>query len=49
MNIIKIAKQHFKTDQQTYGGLDKLSWDRLPKVVQDSYKKNAIKRKKEGY
>ena len=42
MSITEIAKQHFQKDQQTYGGLDKLSWDRLPKIVKDLYKEDAL-------
>ena len=29
MNITELAKQHFQTDQQTYKGLDKFSWDTM--------------------
>jgi|TARA_R110000787_G_scaffold260829_1_gene366068 hypothetical protein len=43
MSITEIAKQYFQKDQQTYGGLDKLSWDRLPKIVKDLYKEDARK------
>ena len=49
MNITELAKQHFQTDQQTYKGLDKYSWETLPKGVKDLYKEGAIKREEEGY
>ena len=49
MNITELAKQHFQTDQQTYKGLDKYSWETLPKGVKDLYKEDAIKREEEGY
>ena len=49
MNITELAKQHFQTDQQTYKGLDKFTWDTLPKGIKDLYKEAAIKREEEGY
>ena len=49
MNITELAKQHFKTDQQTYKGLDKFTWDTLPKGIKDLYEESAIKREEEGY
>ena len=49
MDITELAKQHFQTDQQTYKGLDKYTWDTLPKGIKDLYEESAIKREEEGY
>ena len=49
MSITELAKQHFQTDQQTYKGLDKFTWDTLPKGIKDLYEESAIKREEEGY